>query len=67
MTKWKAKDFEIKCYRTGNRLKNSAEYAYKIIWDGKEVKNGFIRKLDAINFIRKLVKIHNLQIKEIKK
>lgn len=62
MIKWKIKDFEIKAYKTGNQLKNSAEWCYKIIWNGKEVKKGFSRKLDALNFVRKLVKVQNLKI-----
>lgn len=64
MLKWKIKDFEIKSYRTGNQLRTGAKYAYKIIWEGKEIKRGFARKSDAIDFVRKLVKIQHEEIEK---
>lgn len=64
MAKWKMKDFKIESYRTGNQLRTGAEYAYKIIWEGKEIKRGFARKSDAIDFVRKLVKIQHEEIEK---
>lgn len=64
--KWRIKDFDIKAYRTGSQLKSSAEWAYKIIWEGKEIKSGFSRKYDAVEFVKKLVKLQNAGVDKMK-
>lgn len=62
--KLKCKDFEIKSYYTGNRIANTPQYAYKVIYnaeDGRtlEMKEKFYNKNDAKKYISKTVRIAN--------
>lgn len=64
--KWKVKDFSIKAYRHGSRLRGGCEWLYEIIWNGKSIKDGFTRKADALNYVRKLVNIQHRGIEILK-
>ena len=66
----RTKDFEIKCYRTGTRIRHSPEYVYYILYTapntGKQVRlnREFARKCDAQNYIKETIKITKQLIKE---
>lgn len=64
MDNFKCKDFEIKAYWTGNRLANSAEWLYTVIYhsaDGrsKDLYCGFATKKEAQKYISATVKKAN--------
>lgn len=66
---YKCKDFEIKAYWTGNRLANSAEWLYTVIYhapDGrsKDLNCGFGTKREAQKYISATVKKANAVLKK---
>lgn len=59
MEKIRCKDFEIKSFRIGSRIKGGAEYAYRVMYDGRTSDKVFYRKEDARKAISKAVRILN--------
>ena len=67
LKKWLIKDFKIKSYRTGNQLRTGAQLEYKIVWNDQEIKRGFARKSDALDFVKKLVRIQRECVDKLNK
>lgn len=67
---FKCKDFTVKPYYHGSRLKNGVGYMYEVIYHGEDgneyhpIERGFTNKKEAFEYISRKVKKANAVLKK---